>query len=158
MAEVTGIGLSGQMHGAVLLDRAGAVLRPAILWNDGRSAAECASWNAASRTCAAVTGNLAMPGFTAPKLLWVRRHEPAVFAAIDRVLLPKAYLRYRLTGELHRGDVGRLRHAVARCRRARLVRRRAGGHRAARAHMPRLVEGSGAGRHAACRSSRGAGA
>lgn len=99
MAEVAGIGLSGQMHGAVLLDAAGEVLRPAILWNDGRAMAECRELEARFPDLHRVTGNLAMPGFTAPKLLWVQRHEPAVFGAIDRVLLPKAYLRWRLAGE-----------------------------------------------------------
>ncbi|MFL5281570.1 MAG: xylulokinase [Rhodopila sp.] len=100
LAAVEGIGLSGQMHGAVLLDKAGAVLRPAILWNDVRSEAECAELEAAFPALRRVTGNIAMPGFTAPKLLWVRRHEPAVFARVQTVLLPKAWIRYRLTGEL----------------------------------------------------------
>jgi xylulokinase len=90
------IGLSGQMHGAVLLDGAQHVLRPAILWNDGRSGAECAALDGAARR---IAGNRAMPGFTAPKLLWVRRHEPEVFAATRRVLLPKDWLRLRMTGE-----------------------------------------------------------
>ncbi len=100
LAAVQGIGLSGQMHGAVLLDEGGAVLRPAILWNDVRSGAECAALEAAVPASRQVTGNVAMPGFTAPKLLWVRRHEPAVFARVRTVLLPKAWVRYRLTGEL----------------------------------------------------------
>src|SRR6185369_4556505 len=99
LAAVGGIGLSGQMHGATLLDKAGNVLRPCILWNDGRSAQECAALEAGFRDLHAVTGNLAMPGFTAPKLLWVEKHEPAIFARIAMVLLPKAYVRYRLTGE-----------------------------------------------------------
>ena len=98
-ARVRGIGLSGQMHGAVLLDRADQVLRPAILWNDGRSHAECEELTRRAPMPHAVAGNLAMPGFTAPKLLWVRRHEPDIFARIDCVLLPKDYLRLRLTGE-----------------------------------------------------------
>lgn len=96
---VAGIGLSGQMHGATLLDAADAVLRPAILWNDGRSAAECAALEAAEPRSREITGNLAMPGFTAPKLLWVRAHEPEVFARVRRVLLPKDWLRLRMTGE-----------------------------------------------------------
>ncbi len=100
LAAVSGIGLSGQMHGAVLLDAAGAVLRPAILWNDVRSTAECAAFERAFPESRQVTGNIAMPGFTAPKLLWVREHEPAVFAATRTVLLPKAWIRYRLTGEM----------------------------------------------------------
>lgn len=90
LAAVQGIGLSGQMHGAVLLDDAGAVLRPAILWNDTRATAECREMEVAFPHLHAVTGNLAMPGFTAPKLLWVRRHEPDIFAATRKVLLPKA--------------------------------------------------------------------
>lgn len=98
-AGVRGIGLSGQMHGAVLLDRADRVLRPAILWNDGRSHAECDELTRRAPRLHAVAGNLAMPGFTAPKLLWVRRHEPETFARTDCVLLPKDYLRLRLTGE-----------------------------------------------------------
>ena len=97
-AQVRAIGLSGQMHGAVLLDRQGEVLRPAILWNDGRSAHECAALMSALPALPQIAGNLAMPGFTAPKLAWVRSHEPALFARIDKVLLPKDYLRYRLCG------------------------------------------------------------
>ncbi|MGG5812132.1 xylulokinase [Falsiroseomonas sp. CW058] len=95
-AAVRGIGLSGQMHGAVLLDAADRVLRPAILWNDGRSHAECAALDPAARR---IAGNRAMPGFTAPKLAWVRTHEPAVCAATRRVLLPKDWLRLGMTGE-----------------------------------------------------------
>jgi len=98
-AQVRGIGLSGQMHGAVLLDAGDAVLRPAILWNDGRSHAECAELGARVPRLHDIAGNLAMPGFTAPKLLWVRRHEPAVFARVRSVLLPKDWLRLQLTGE-----------------------------------------------------------
>ncbi|MEP6898599.1 MAG: xylulokinase [Rhodanobacter sp.] len=97
-AAIEAIGLSGQMHGATLLDAQGHVLRPAILWNDGRSDAECAELESLA-DCHAITGNLAMPGFTAPKLLWLRRHEPEIFARIDKVLLPKDYLRYRLSGD-----------------------------------------------------------
>lgn len=97
-ARLEGIGLSGQMHGAVLLDAAGRVLRPAILWNDGRSAAECQELMAAVPDLTRRAANIAMPGFTAPKLLWVRRHEPAIFQAIAKVLLPKDYVRWRLTG------------------------------------------------------------
>jgi xylulokinase len=100
LSAVQGIGLSGQMHGAVLLDQAGGVLRPAILWNDVRSGAECEELEASFPALRQVTGNIAMPGFTAPKLLWVRKHEPDVFARLHTVLLPKAYIRYRLTGEM----------------------------------------------------------
>ena len=99
LAETVGIGLSGQMHGATLLDASGAVLRPCILWNDGRSDVECAELERDWPALRQVTGNIAMPGFTAPKLLWVRKHEPEVFARVSTVLLPKAYLRYRLSGE-----------------------------------------------------------
>jgi xylulokinase len=100
LAAVQGIGLSGQMHGAVLLDRAGDVLRPAILWNDTRAAAECGELLRLFPTLEQVTGNLAMPGFTAPKLLWVRRREPDIFARVAKVLLPKAWMRWRMTGEM----------------------------------------------------------
>lgn len=98
-AAVRAIGLSGQMHGAVLLDDSDAILRPAILWNDGRSHAECAELTAAAPRLHAIAGNLAMPGFTAPKLLWVRRHEPKLFARVASVLLPKDWLRLQLTGD-----------------------------------------------------------
>jgi xylulokinase len=100
LAATRAIGLSGQMHGAVLLDAAGAVLRPCILWNDVRATAECRELEAAFPQLHAVTGNIAMPGFTAPKLLWVRKHEPEIFARTAHVLLPKAWIRYRLTGEM----------------------------------------------------------
>ncbi len=99
MTRVRGVGLSGQMHGAVLLDAADHVLRPAILWNDGRAHAECSELEAAEPRSRAITGNLAMPGFTAPKLLWVRRHEPEVFARVRRVMLPKDWLRLHMSGE-----------------------------------------------------------
>ncbi|MCY4060043.1 MAG: xylulokinase [Gammaproteobacteria bacterium] len=96
--RVDAIGLSGQMHGAVLLDDGGRALRNAILWNDGRSESECEELEAAVDV-PALTGNRAMPGFTAPKLLWVRRHEPEIFKRTRTVVLPKDYLRYRMTGE-----------------------------------------------------------
>jgi len=99
MSQVRGIGLAGQMHGAVLLDSGNEVLRPAMLWNDGRAQQECVELEALFPQLPKVTGNRAMPGFTAPKLLWVRRHEPALFDRIATVLLPKAYLRFRLCGE-----------------------------------------------------------
>lgn len=99
LRAVQGIGLSGQMHGAVLLDAKEQVLRPAILWNDGRSAAHCRQLTNLVPELADITGNLAMPGFTAPKLMWVREHEPDVFARTQCVLLPKDYLRLLLTGE-----------------------------------------------------------
>jgi xylulokinase len=97
--QVRAIGLSGQMHGVVALDGAGQVLRPAILWNDGRSGAECVALEAAVPTSRQITGNLAMPGFTAPKLLWLRTHESALFAQIRQVLLPKDWLGLQLTGQ-----------------------------------------------------------
>jgi len=100
VARVAGIGLSGQMHGATLLDADGRPLRPAILWNDGRSHAECVELERRCPMLHAIAGNLAMPGFTAPKLLWIARHEPDIFARVAKVLLPKAYVRYRLTGEM----------------------------------------------------------
>jgi xylulokinase len=96
---VTAIGLAGQMHGAVLLDRWDRALRPAILWNDGRSAAECAELEAVEPNSRAITGNAAMPGFTAPKLLWVRRHEPDIAASVAKILLPKDHVRLRMTGD-----------------------------------------------------------
>jgi xylulokinase len=99
LAEVEGIGLSGQMHGATLLDAGHTPLRPCILWNDGRSFAECAELERRWPALRMTTGNKAMPGFTAPKLLWVARHEPEIFAATKLVLQPKAYLRLVLTGE-----------------------------------------------------------
>jgi xylulokinase len=97
-AEVRGIGLSGQMHGAVLLDKNDTVLRPAILWNDMRAVDECAELTARAPQLHRVAGNLAMPGFTAPKLLWVARHEPELFRQTACVLLPKDWLRLKLTG------------------------------------------------------------
>jgi len=98
-ARVQAVGLAGQMHGATLLGADDRPLRPAILWNDGRSFAECAELEAAEPRTRAITGNIAMPGFTAPKVLWVRKHEPAIFAATRTVLLPKDYVRLVLTGE-----------------------------------------------------------
>jgi xylulokinase len=97
-AAVRSIGLSGQMHGATLLDAADRVLRPAILWNDTRASAECAELTGRCPDLARIAGNLAMPGFTAPKLAWVARHEPEVFARVACVLLPKDYLRLLMTG------------------------------------------------------------
>jgi xylulokinase len=99
MSAVRSIGLSGQMHGAVLLADDDRALRPAILWNDGRSAAECRELERRCPDIAAITGNVAMPGFTAPKLLWLGNHEPDVFRQVRTVLLPKDYVRLCLTGE-----------------------------------------------------------
>ena len=97
---VAAIGLSGQMHGAVLLDVSGAVLRPCILWNDGRATEECRLLEQRLPDLTAITGNVAMPGFTAPKLLWVQRHEPDIAARVATVLLPKSWVRFRMTGEM----------------------------------------------------------
>src|SRR6202044_923612 len=98
-AELSGIGLSGQMHGATFLDAADKPLRPAILWNDGRSFAECAELERRVPNFLRRAGNLAMPGFTAPKAMWVAKHEPEVFSATKRILLPKDYVRLKLSGE-----------------------------------------------------------
>jgi xylulokinase len=100
-AEVKAIGLTGQMHGLVLLDNADQPLRPAILWNDQRTSAECDEMRATlgRRQLIATAGNDALTGFTAPKILWVRNHEPDIYARARHVLLPKDYLRLRLTGE-----------------------------------------------------------
>ncbi|AIY40509.1 Xylulose kinase [Collimonas arenae] len=96
---IEAIGLTGQMHGATVLDRAGRVLRPAILWNDGRSFAECAELERRVPAARQITGNLMMPGFTAPKLLWLSVHESQLFEQIAKVLLPKDWLRYQLTDD-----------------------------------------------------------
>ena len=142
VAKVRGIGLSGQMHGATLLGDDGRPLRPAILWNDGRSQAECDKLERRCPSLHAIAGNLAMPGFTAPKLLWVARHEPEIFARVAKVLLPKAYVRYRLTGEMVEDmsdaagtlwlDVGQRRWSALLLHATGLDLH----------HMPRLVEGS----------------
>lgn len=99
--DVVAIGLTGQMHGLVLLDEDGNVLRPAILWNDQRTGEECEeiTQQIGFQNLLAITGNKALTGFTAPKILWVRKHEPRVYDCIAHILLPKDYVRYRLTGE-----------------------------------------------------------
>jgi xylulokinase len=104
--ETTSIGLSGQMHGLVVLDDRDRVLRPAILWNDQRTEAECVEIEERVGLARLIqlTGNRALTGFTAPKLLWLRRHEPTTYAQVAHVLLPKDYVRLRLTGE-HAIDV-----------------------------------------------------
>ncbi|HUP17891.1 MAG TPA: xylulokinase [Acidimicrobiia bacterium] len=98
-SEVEAVGLTGQMHGSVLLDHQGEVVRPAILWNDQRTEAECIEIRkrVGAERLIEVTGNDALTGFTAPKLLWVQRHEPDNWARVSHVLLPKDYVRYRLT-------------------------------------------------------------
>lgn len=99
LKQIKAIGLSGQMHGATMLDTQGRVLRPAILWNDGRCAVQCEQIESEVPTAREITGNIVMPGFTAPKLLWVKQNEPECFDKIAKVLLPKDYLRYRLSGD-----------------------------------------------------------
>ncbi|WP_099826230.1 xylulokinase [Oceaniglobus indicus] len=103
LADLRGIGLSGQMHGATLLDAADRVLRPCILWNDTRSAEQAAMLDVTPRI-REITGNIVFPGFTAPKLMWVEQNEPEIFAEVAKVLLPKDYLRLWLTG----GHVGEM--------------------------------------------------
>ncbi|WP_457090830.1 xylulokinase [Microvirga sp. P5_D2] len=139
---VAGIGLSGQMHGAVLLDNQDQVLRPAILWNDGRAGAECKELEQREPQSRSITGNLAMPGFTAPKLIWVAKHEPDIFMRTARVLLPKDWLRLKLTDEAVSEmsdaagtlwlDVGRRQWSPEMLAATGLDER----------HMPRLVEGT----------------
>ncbi len=141
-AAVRAVGLSGQMHGATLLDREDRPLRPAILWNDGRSALECLDLERRVPDSRAITGNIMMPGFTAPKLLWVARHEPEVFRDTASVLLPKDYVRLKLTGEKVSDmsdaagtgwlDVGAREWSDAMLAATGLERR----------HVPRLVEGT----------------
>jgi len=141
-AGLDGIGLSGQMHGAVLLDAQDAVLRPAILWNDGRAAAECVELERRVPDFRTRACNRAMPGFTAPKLLWVQRHEPDVFAKLRTVLLPKDYVRLCLTSE----RVGEMSDASGTLWLDIAARDWDDTLLAAcdlgRGHMPRLVEGS----------------
>lgn len=143
-ARAHAVGLSGQMHGATLLDAHERPLRPAILWNDGRSAEECLEIERREPASRAITGNIMMPGFTAPKLLWVARHEPDIFRRTASVLLPKDFVRLRLTGEKVSDlsdaagtgwlDVGRREWSTAMLAATDL----------GPAQMPRLVEGSSA--------------
>jgi xylulokinase len=141
-SAVRAIGLSGQMHGAVLLDEHDQVMRPAILWNDTRSGEQCERLMREHPEVVELAGNLAMPGFTAPKLLWLAAHEPAIHARIAKVLLPKDYLRLRLTGR-HLSDLsdasGTLWLDVAR-REWSATLLQASGMR--RDQMPELLEGS----------------
>ena len=106
--EVGAIGLTGQMHGLVLLDEAGEVLRPAILWNDQRTQAEGDEIRerVGSRRLIEITGNDALTGFTAPKILWVRNNEPEIYANVAHIVLPKDYIRYRLTDEFATDKAG----------------------------------------------------
>lgn len=105
-SEVDGISFGGQMHGLVLLDENDQVLRPAILWNDGRTQEECDYLNIAigREKISSYTANMALTGFTAPKILWVKKHEPEIFSKIAKIMLPKDYLAYRLSG-VHCTDV-----------------------------------------------------
>lgn len=141
LGAVVAIGLSGHMHGATLLDAADKVLRPCILWNDTRSHVEAAAMDA-DPVWRAVTGNIVFPGFTAPKLVWVKKHEPDTFKSVAKILLPKDYLRLWLTGDhvaemsdaagtawLETGARDWSDDLLARCD-------------LGRDHMPRLVEGS----------------
>ncbi len=141
LGKVRGIGLSGQMHGATLLDAADQVLRPCILWNDTRSHVEAAEMDA-NPIFRTLTGNIVFPGFTAPKVAWVAKHEPALRDKVAKVLLPKDYLRLWLTGD-HVGemsdsagtswlDTGKRDWSDDLLRATGLDR----------SHMPRLVEGS----------------
>ena len=100
-SQIGGIGLTGQMHGMVALDEGGNVLRPCIMWNDQRSHVECKEiTNRIGREkILEITGNPVLPGFTAPKILWTQKNEPEVFSAIKKILLPKDYIRFKLTGE-----------------------------------------------------------
>jgi xylulokinase len=139
---VRGVGVAGQMHGATLLGADDKPLRPAILWNDGRAFAECAEMEAAEPNLRRIGANIAMPGFTAPKLLWVAHHEPETFAATRTVLLPKDYVRFCMTGEKASDmsdaagtlwlDVGARDWSDALLAATGLTR----------AHMPRAVEGT----------------
>lgn len=99
LRELKAIGLTGQMHGAVCLDKNHEVLCPAILWNDGRSHKECDYLNSNHPEFLNINGNLVMPGFTAPKILWLKNNQPEIFRQISKVLLPKDYIRFKLSGE-----------------------------------------------------------
>jgi xylulokinase len=139
---VRAIGLAGQMHGATLLGADDRPLRPAILWNDGRSFAECAELEAAVPNARAISGNIAMPGFTAPKLAWVRKHEPELFAQVRTVLLPKDYVRLVMTSEKASDlsdSAGTLWLDVAKRDWSDELLAATG---LSREHMPRLVEGT----------------
>ena len=95
------IGISGHMHGATLIDKEGKVIRPCILWNDTRSHKECKEFEDQEFDVRAISGNIAMPGFTAPKINWIKNNEPENFKKIYKILLPKDYLRFYLSGEYY---------------------------------------------------------
>ena len=128
-ADISAIGLTGQMHGLVLLDAAGEVLRPAILWNDQRTQAQCDAMTAriGAERLLELTGNPAVTGFTAPKILWVRDNEPEIYARARQILLPKDYIRYKLTDAYATDLAGAFWHFPAECGSARLVGRSAEG-------------------------------
>ncbi len=106
--DIKGLGLTGQMHGLVLLDKDGLVLRPSLLWNDQRTQAQCDEIRArlGKERLIQLTGNDALTGFTAPKILWVRENEPDTYARVAHILLPKDYVRFRLTGEFATDKAG----------------------------------------------------
>ncbi|MEY2927690.1 MAG: hypothetical protein RL367_2167 [Pseudomonadota bacterium] len=139
---VQAIGLTGQMHGATLMAADQQVLRPAILWNDGRSGDQCAALESAIPDLGQITGNRAMPGFTAPKLQWVRDHEPDLFAQVRTVLLPKDYIRLLMTGDMASDmsdSAGTLWLDVAKRDWSDVMLAATG---LDRSHMPKLYEGS----------------
>ena len=140
-AGLRGVAVAGHMHGATLLDAAGAVLRPCILWNDTRAAAEAAALDAAPDV-RRLSGNIVFPGFTAPKLDWVRRREPELFARVAKVLLPAGYLNFHLTGAYvaDMSDSAGTSWLNVAARDWSEVLLAAGGM--TRAQMPRLVEGA----------------
>ncbi len=142
LGGIKAVGLSGQMHGATLLDAKGGVLRPAILWNDGRSGPQCLEIEKSVKNSRALTGNMAMPGFTAPKLAWVRTHEPDTFKKVAKVLLPKDYIRLRMTGDYASemsDSAGTLWLDVGKRDWSEPMLKATG---LSRDHMPRLFEGS----------------
>lgn len=141
-STLKGIGLSGQMHGAVLLGKTGEVLRPAILWNDGRSGEEGRELAARVPDFLKRASNLPMAGFTATKLVWVKKYEPEIFAQIDKVVLPKDYIRFRLSGviAIDMSDAGgTLWHDIAKRDWDEVLIEATG---LTRAQLPKLVEGS----------------
>ena len=145
--RIEGIGLAGQMHGATLLDAKGTVLRPAILWNDGRCQAECDLLHRRVKRLVRETGNRALVGFTAPKLLWVQRHEPKVWKRVAKVLLPKDWLRWKLTGDFvaeMSDGAGMMLMDVAKRRWSKTMLSACG---IDESYLGRLIEGSGGSGH-----------
>jgi xylulokinase len=141
-AAIGAIGLSGQMHGATLLDASDVPIRPAILWNDGRSHAECRELEEKEPRLREIAGNIAMPGFTAPKLLWVKKHEPKNFRKVAKVLLPKDYVRLKLGG-VHASDMSDSSGTLwMNVKERRWSPELLGATFLSEKHMPRLFEGS----------------